>query len=241
MDKDTHIGGANRDFPNTRISVVSRARGPSEADRDRARATLIEDYWKPIYTYIRLRWSASNEDAKDLTQSFLASTLESTFFDRFDASRARFRTYLRVCVDGYVTNEFKGRARAKRGGHAEHISIDGADHAPTSDDPESLFFQEWVRNLFALAVQDLKHHCEQAEKQDCFLLFERYHLDPPEGEKLTYARLAAAMSIPETQVTNFLAYARRHFRSLLLERIREATGSDEEFRAEVRAIIGAVP
>ena len=42
-------------------------------------------------------------------------------------------------------------------------------------------------------------------------------------------------------MTNHLAYARREFRRIALERLREMTGSEEEFRREARALLGVEP
>ena len=41
-----------------------------------------------------------------------------------------------------------------------------------------------------------------------------------------------------TQVTNYLASARRTFRVCVLEHLRGVTGSDDEFRNEARALLG---
>ncbi len=37
---------------------------------------------------------------------------------------------------------------------------------------------------------------------------------------------------------NRLAYARREFRRIVLERLREITATEEEFRAEARVLLG---
>jgi len=42
-------------------------------------------------------------------------------------------------------------------------------------------------------------------------------------------------------VTNYLAFARREFRRIALERLREMAASDEEFRREARALLGVEP
>jgi hypothetical protein len=80
------------------FNASQRSADPNE--RDRALASILESYWKPIYKYLRIRWQISNEDAKDRTQGFLAQAFEKSFFERFDPARARFRTYLRIAVLG---------------------------------------------------------------------------------------------------------------------------------------------
>ena len=237
-------------FPLTRRSVVRAAASADPETRQRAFDALVAAYWRPVYKYLRLKWSATGEDAEDLTQGFFARAIEKGFFDRFDPARARFRTYLRACLDGFVANERKSAGRLKRGGGAEHVSLDfvGAEaelarQGPSeSADMEEYFHREWVRSLFGLAVEALRRRCTDAGKDVHFALFERYDLDGPDAAaRPSYADLAREMRIPETQVTNHLAWARREFRRLVLEALEEATGSEEEFRTEARQILGIDP
>jgi RNA polymerase sigma factor (sigma-70 family) len=237
-------------FPLTRRSVVRAAASADPETRRRAFDALVAAYWKPVYKYLRLKWRVPEEDAEDLTQGFFVRALEKGFFDRFDPARARFRTYLRTCLDGYVANERQSARRLKRGGGAEHVSLDfaGAEGelvrqgVPEGDDMDGYFHREWVRSLFALAVEALRRRCLESGKALPFALFERYDLDGPDAvRRPSYAELAREMGIPETQVTNHLAWARREFRRLVLETLEEATGSEEEFRAEARHLLGVDP
>jgi RNA polymerase sigma factor (sigma-70 family) len=237
-------------FPLTRRSVVRAAASADPETRQRAFDALVAAYWKPVYKYLRLKWSASGEDAEDLTQGFFTRAIEKGFFDRFDPARARFRTYLRACLDGFVANERQSAGRLKRGGGAEHVSLDfgGAEaelarQGPSeSADMEEYFHREWVRSLFGLAVEALRRRCTEAGKEVHFALFERYDLDGPDAAaRPSYADLAREIGIPETQVTNHLAWARREFRRLVLEALEEATGSEEEFRTEARQLLGIDP
>jgi hypothetical protein len=43
-----------------------------------------------------------------------------------------------------------------------------------------------------------------------------------------------------TDVTNYLAFARREFRRCVLDQLREMTASDEEFRREAQALLGVM-
>jgi len=244
MDPDTAIGGAASAFPRTRWSAILAARSAVGAERTRALDALVAAYWKPVYKYIRLRWGKSNEDAKDLTQGFFLRVMEKDFFRAYDPERAAFRTYLRACVDGWVSNDARAAERLKRGGEFTHVSFDfetaeGEIRQLDVPDPHNLdqyFHQEWVRSLFAMALDALRAECEDAGKTAAFRLFERYDLEPDAG--LTYDRLAAEFRIPVTAVTNHLAWARRQFRRVALSRLREITATDAEFRAEARALFG---
>jgi uncharacterized protein (DUF433 family) len=93
-----------------------------------------------------------------------------------------------------------------------------------------------VRSLFSLAVEDLRKLCEERERTRTFHIFEAYDLEG--NEKISYDQLAADYGIPVTDVTNALAWARREFRKLALDRLRELCGSEEEFHREARAAFG---
>jgi RNA polymerase sigma factor (sigma-70 family) len=247
MDYDTDLGGPAAAFPATRCSLLRAAASTEPAIRQQAQQTLISAYWKPVYKYIRVKWHAGNDDAKDLTQAFFTEALEHNFFDRFDPGKARFRTFVRTCVDGFVANEQRAAGSLKRGGHITLVALDfqAADgellhqKAPAGNDLDEFFHQEWVRGLFALAVDDLRRQCAAADKALHFTLFERYDLDaaPTQG-KLTYAQLGQEFGLSTVQVTNYLSFARSQFRQRILERLRASTGSDEEYLDEVRNLFG---
>jgi hypothetical protein len=44
-----------------------------------------------------------------------------------------------------------------------------------------------------------------------------------------------------TDVTNYLAFARREFRRCVLDQLRAMTGSEEEFNREAHALLGVEP
>lgn len=112
-------------FPETRHSIVRGVASQDEAERSRAFGALVESYWRPVYKYARLKWGLPREDAEDLTQAFFARALEKAFFDRYDPAQARFRTFLRTCLDGFAANDWKAARRLKRGGGAQTLSLDG--------------------------------------------------------------------------------------------------------------------
>ena len=247
LERDTDIGGPDARLPATRYSVVEAAASTDPVVRRHAFDVLIAAYWKPVYKHVRIKWRADNEDAKDLTQEFFARAMEKAFFDRYDPARARFRTFLRACLDGFVANERKAARRLKRGGAATVLSLDfdAAEgelrriDVPDDADPDAQFRREWVRSLFALAVDELRDTLAKAGKDTYFELFRRYDLEGGEtGNRVTYADLASALGVSVTQVTNHLAYARREFRRIVLQRLRTLCATEEEFREEARELLG---
>jgi RNA polymerase sigma factor (sigma-70 family) len=262
-DDDTDTGGTGGGrFPPTHWSAVLAARSDDLAERSRALDLLIRAYWKPVYKYIRIRWNKPREDAQDLTQEFFARVIEKGFLDRYDPAKARLRTFVRVCVDGMVANDAKAAGRLKRGGEAVHLSLDfdsaetelGRAGAPfvtqskaalleiaSPDSMEEFFEKEWVRSLFSLAVETLRGECERRGKQIHFRLFEIYDLEDSGGGRASYDDLARDFGIAISDVTNHLSFARREFRRIALEKLREVCASEDEFRREARAIFGIDP
>src|SRR5437868_5947919 len=100
-------------FPATRYSAVRDASSASAEHRARAWDRLAAAYWQPVYKYLLLKWRLQESEAKDLTQGFFTAAIEKNYFSGYDASKARFRTYLRTCLDGFVSNERKAASRLK--------------------------------------------------------------------------------------------------------------------------------
>src|SRR5579862_6394922 len=121
---DTQIGGRDGKFPPTRYSIVLAVQSEDEHERRRALDVLIAAYWKPVYKYIRIRWGKDNEEAKDLTQQFFVRLLEKDFLESYDSTRARLRTFLRVCLDRFLSNAETAEHRIKRGGDLAFLPLD---------------------------------------------------------------------------------------------------------------------
>jgi RNA polymerase sigma factor (sigma-70 family) len=237
-------------FPATRHSVVRDLGSVDPAARSAAYDALVRSYWRPVYLYIRLRWRRGPEDAQDLTQEFFARAFEREYLERYDASKARFRTFVRTCLDGFLANDGQAAARLKRGGGFIATPLDFADAdaavaaRPAADgaDPEAWFHREWIRGLFAEALDRLRVHCDAAGHPRAFVLFWRYDVeDADDTPRLTYAALAGEFGMRVTEVTNELAWARRAFREIVLDTLRRICASDEEFRAEARDLFGVTP
>jgi RNA polymerase sigma factor (sigma-70 family) len=211
----------------------------------RACERLVALYWKPLYKYVRIKWNRSSEDAKDLIQGFFTIALERETLVSFDPARASLRTFLRLLVDRYASNQLKAAGRIKRGGGAVALDFEAAERelaraASSSPDPEELLRREWVRTLFGECVGRLREELHDAGRGLQFRVFEAMDLEDGDSRP-SYRELAAKLGVSETKITNDLASARRRFRVIVLETLRGVTASDEEFRAEARAVLGVDP
>jgi RNA polymerase sigma factor (sigma-70 family) len=236
-------------FPLTRLSVLAAARSADTVERSRALDLLFAAYWKPIYKYLRLKYSQAPQDAQDLTQGFFAELLERDLLSRFDPAKSRLRTYLRLCADSFALNEIKAASRKKRGADFTHVALDFSaaedelrnqtiDPAaiPSPESLDDFFEKEWIRSLFSSAVAELHKLCELRGKQKAFAMFETYDLDGEEN--VSYADLAARHGLSATDVNNLIAWARREFRRIAMEQLRALCGSEEEFPRESKSLFG---
>ena len=156
------MGGPHGRFPSTRLSLLeAAATGTVLPNEALERVSAL--YWKPVYRFIRIKFRKNNEDAKDLTQGFFAAALQRDLFARFDPEKASFRTYLRLAVERFAASQHAAANRQKRGGGIEFEPVE--EQAVTTESPEQVFEREWRRQLFELALDDLRVHCEAHGKR----------------------------------------------------------------------------
>ena len=234
------------DLPVTRHSVLAAVRSEDPDVRRGGYETMVAVYWKPVYKYVRLKWRVAGDAAEDTTQEFFARAIEKGFFDSYDPAKARFRTFLRVCLDGFIANERKASVRLKRGGGQTIVPLDfetaegelRQHEVAVPSDLDEFFHREWIRSLLALAVDDLRAEYARAGKDLQFQVFQRYDLDAPTaGAAPTYPDVAKAFGVSATDVTNYLSAARKTFRRLLLDRLRSICGDTAEFESEARHLL----
>ena len=221
--------------------MLDELRAGDPARRHAARETLAVAYLRPIQTYITLRWHRSPEEARDLAQEFFRSVVERELLERYDARRARLRTYLRLCVDALVRNASVAEHREKRGGGeapVELAELVDRSHLEGEPSPDALFEREWRRSIFSLAVERTRAQLLSTGKNEHWAVLEGFDLGRLDGDRSSYAELAGRLGLSVTDVTNRLSYARRILRERTLEVLRELTLDDADFRAEARTLLG---
>jgi DNA-directed RNA polymerase specialized sigma24 family protein len=229
----------SREFPLTRISVIEALASEDSETRRAAADLLARAYWLPVAATLRTRWGLEPADAEDLTQEFFATALLKEWLVRYDPAKARFRTFLRICLDRFAGNAREAGRRLKRGGGAQLLPLDENLASGVPDDPaDERFRQEWVRSVFSLALDALRHEAREAGKETHAAIFEAYDVDDSEADRPSYRELAGRFGLPETTVTNHLAWARRAFRRHVLAVLRSLAGSDAEFREDARELLG---
>ena len=79
-------------FRSTSWTLVRDAREGRTPEAREALARLCEDYWQPLYGFVR-RLGYDVERARDLTQGFFARLIEKDVLSHADPARGRFRSF----------------------------------------------------------------------------------------------------------------------------------------------------
>ena len=155
------------------LLVATRQVAPEKAQI--AFARLCEDYWPPLYRFVRQR-GYNRHDAQDLTQGFFAYLQEKQAYGTPDRNKGRFRTFLLVLLKRYLGAVQARKCRQKRGGNPEIVYLDGvkldaldkaALDALSSDAPadeERLFEWNWATALVTRAMAELSSEYSSGPK-----------------------------------------------------------------------------
>jgi len=97
-------------FPKTEWTQVVQVIGEKNAESFDALSKLCEDYWYPLYAFVR-RQGAPADEAFDEVQGFFEALLEKDFLDGVDRNRGRLRTFLIDAMKKYRAKVHRLRKR----------------------------------------------------------------------------------------------------------------------------------
>lgn len=232
-------------FDTTQWSVVSAA-GSSDSGRARpALAALCQTYWRPLHQYLKSQ-GCGEEDARDLTQAFLASLIERGSVADADRSRGRFRAFLLASLRHFLLNDLAAKRALKRGGGTVAVPIDGGDDAVVNqpealtdrNTPDRIFDREWALAVLAHVTERLRAEWVSAGKGYEFdLLAPNLAGDRPDGG---YAALAQSVGSTEGAVKVAIHRLKQRYRRYLKEAIADTVATADEAEDELRYLMKAV-
>jgi RNA polymerase sigma factor (sigma-70 family) len=232
-------------FVTTRWTVVLSAGRKSSPKSDAALADLCQSYWYPLYAYVRGRGHAK-EDAEDLVQAFFARFLEKNYLEGLSAERGKFRAFLLASLKHFLANEWDKANRQKRGGGAQHFSLDWEQanqrfHLEPADmaSPDRIFDREWALALLERVIGRLQQECSREGKAEqfeqakgCLML---------SSETIPYSETARVLRMDEGAVRVAVHRLRKRYRELLRDEIAQtlsdAAQADEELRSLQAALL----
>lgn len=223
-------------FPTTRWTMVVAAGGPHRKEARSALAALCENYWYPLYAYLRRRGYAADQ-AQDLTQDFLIRMLEGRYLDRVDPEKGRFRSFLLTSLKFFAADEEDRQRAQKRGGGAV-VSLEFSSgeeryqREPAHDEtPERIFERRWALAVLDRVVERLRSEFVQHSRPEHF---ERLKVFLLSQSGAPYAALAREMNTSEGALKVAIHRLRKRYRELFRQEIADTVADPAEVESELR-------
>jgi RNA polymerase sigma factor (sigma-70 family) len=226
-------------FPTTRWSLIRAAhQGGADGRRD-ALESLLAEYWRPLYAYLR-RKGLGPEAAEDAVQGLFLRLLEHDAWERLDPGRGRFRSYLLTALEHHLVSGYEKERAQKRGG-GKVVPLDTLDAErdlpALPEDPARAFDRQWALGVLQRAAARLASEYDSGRRKGAPAVVLRFFsLD----EAPSYAEAAAASKMSPAQFKAALHRARERFREILREEVAETVDGDDAAEGEMRALLEAL-
>lgn len=220
------------------------AGGLTSVEAREALEVLAQQYWYPLYAFIRRRGTGPQE-AEDLTQAFFAMMMEKHLLKGADASRGRFRSYLLGALKHFLSDQHDKARAEKRGGGRKLVSIDAAvgesmycREPYTNETPERLYDRQWGMTVLNLALAELRAELEGNGKGRLFEAIQPCLTG--DDSALKYHELGEQLGMSEGAVKTAVHRLRRQYRERVREQISRTLDGPGEIDDEVRHLFEAL-
>jgi RNA polymerase sigma-70 factor (ECF subfamily) len=227
------------EFPTTRWTLVLAAGDPQRKEARSALVSLCENYWYPLYAYLRRRGFPPDR-AQDLTQEFFLRVLEGRYLHRAEPEKGRFRSFLLTSMKFFVADEQDRDRAAKRGGGAV-VSLElasGEDRyrrEPVySETPERMFERRWALSMLDRVVERLREEFVRYGRVEHFEQLKRFLAGQSDAP---YAALALEMNTSEGALRVAVHRLRKRYRELFRQEIADTVADPAAVESELRFLV----
>jgi len=232
------LPGSSR-FPTTRWTLVVAAGDPQRKDARSALVSLCENYWYPLYAYLRRRGYPPDR-SQDLTQEFFMRVLEGRYLDRADPEKGRFRSFILTSLKFFAADEQDRQRARKRGGGAvvsfEFSSGESGEERyqrePGHDEtPDRIFERRWALAMLERVMERLRDEFVQHGRPENFERLKVFLLGQSEAP---YSDLAREMNTSEGALKVAIHRLRKRYRELFRQEIADTVADPAEVESELR-------
>jgi RNA polymerase sigma-70 factor (ECF subfamily) len=231
-----HTLPGSSQFPTTRWTLVVAAGDPQRKDARSALVSLCENYWYPLYAYLRRRGYAPDQ-AQDLTQEFFMRVLEGRYLDRADPEKGRFRSFILTSLKFFVADEQDRQRAQKRGGGAV-VSLEfssGEERYQREpghyETPDRIFERRWALSMLERVMERLRDEFVQHGRPENFERMKVFLLGQSEAP---YADLAREMNTSEGALKVAIHRLRKRYRELFRQEIADTVADPAKVESELR-------
>ncbi len=222
----------------TRWSLVQAAKGDTPQARA-ALAELCEAYYSPVFGQMR-RWLATEDEARDMTQSFFAHVLGGNRLNGADAARGRFRSYLHAAARHFILGHLRSKATQKRGASAMQGDDALLEELPDAAQlaPDAEFDRAWACAVLKRTLDTLEAEMNAHGRTATFAILKPWLAgDAGHGET---ARAAKELCISEMAVRVQLSRLRKRLRDILEQTLADTLAPGGDVQAELREMMAAL-
>lgn len=235
-DETMHTLPGSSRFPTTRWTLVVAAGDRQRKEARSALVSLCENYWYPLYAYLRRRGHAADQ-AQDLTQEFFLRVLEGRYLDRADPGKGRFRAFILTSLKFFVADEGdRQRARKRGGGTVVSLEFSSGEERyqrePAHDEtPERVFERRWALSVLDRVVERLRSEFVQHGRPEHFERLKVFLLGQSD---VPYAALARETNTSEGALKVAIHRLRKRYRELFRQEIADTVADPTEIESELR-------
>ena len=240
-DENRKLGRGKEQFATTIWGRVLEAGNEQSSGHAAALELLCEQYWPPVYAYLR-RKGHSPDETRDLTQGFFAFLIEHHTIARADPARGRFRNFLIATLENWLAVQRRHEEVVTRGVTKPFVAWDDAKAERLyanvlvhSDTPERTFEKRWALDLLGRVSVRLR--------ADFRHLAMRGTLDKLEGrlwnEKGTvrYEALAKELGMSSVSLRVIVHRWRRRYMELVAEELGASGVPVDEVEDEINHVM----
>jgi len=231
-----HTISGRTQFPATRWTLVVAAGDPHRKEARSALVSLCENYWYPLYAYLRRRGYPSDL-AQDLTQEFFIRVLEGRYLNRAEPEKGRFRAFLLTSLKFFVADEEdRQRAHKRGGGLLVPLEFSSGEERyqrePAHDEtPERIFERRWALSVLDRVVETLRNEFIQHGRPEHFDRLKIFLLGQSDAP---YAALAQELNTSEGALKVAIHRLRKRYRELFRQEIADTVADPAEVESELR-------
>ena len=225
-------------FRTTRWSIVAATHDPAAESVRRALSQLCEQYWFPVYGFVRSKGYTA-EDASDLTQSFFVEVLQRGVFQSADAQRGKLRSYLLKSIQNHLISSHRTEQSTKRQPANRIVSINLLSgeqrllcQAYKDESPERIFDLDWAMQLLQQTMTRLQNETREKWGRVQTDLITKFLL--PEPGDPTLSSIANRIEISETALKVRIHRLRRRYGEILRDEIAQTLESESSVDDELK-------
>jgi len=230
-------------FRTTRWNIVRLAQEGQGDDAREGLERLARTYWYPLYAFAR-RQGFKEEDAQDLTQSFLARLLTGEGLQSVDPAKGRFRSFLLACFKNFLNDQRERAQAVKRGGGVEFVPLNPTaaeerftgDSAPAQLNGEERYDRDWAQSLMSEALERLRKESAESGKEERFLALQPYLIEEVSTDEERDLRKRLALG--ESGLRSALQRLRFRLGEYLWTEVARTVQDTSEVESETRHLLG---